>query len=332
MRIDIIVNTRARRNAHDPGILPRTRRLAEGRARVHPTANLAELDAAAREIATRGSDLVILSGGDGSFMAGVTALARAAGDGGLPALAFLPGGTVATLARNWGMHGEPTALLRRILALGREIVTTPRPTLRVTAATGDAIEERTGFMFGTGLVARFFDLYYRAGAGGYTAALRIAARVFVESLYGGAYARRVLDPLPCAIEVQGHRLPPSAWSLVCAAVVRDLGLHMRVNYRAGEDPSRVHLVASPLPARELGPRAPLVLAGRPIGGEGHFDDLVTEFTVSFPGGPGPYVLDGDMLRADRVEVRPGPRIQVVELDRDLTLRARPEADRLSTQP
>jgi diacylglycerol kinase (ATP) len=330
MRIDIIVNTKARRNARDLGILPRTRSLAEGRARVYPTASLAELDATAREIAARGSDLVILSGGDGSFMAGVTALARAAGDARLPALAFLPGGTVATLARNWGMRGDPSELLRRILALGRDIVTTPRATLRVTAATGDATEERTGFMFGTGLVARFFDLYERAGAGGHAAALRIAARVFVESLYGGAYARRVLDPLPCTIEVEGHRLAPSAWSLVCAAVVRDLGLHMRVNYRAGEDTSRVHLVASPLSARELGPRAPLVLAGTSIGGDGHFDDLVTDFAVSFPGGPGPYVLDGETLRADRVEVRAGPRIQVVVLDPDRPPRARPETDRLST--
>jgi hypothetical protein len=125
----------------------------------------------------------------------------------------------------------------------------------------------------------------------------------------------VLDPLPCSIEVEGRPLAPRAFSLVCAAVVRDLGLHMRVTYRAGEDPGRIHLVASPLSSRELGPQAPRVLAGKPIRGAGHFDDLVSDFAVRFPEptSPGPYVLDGEMLRAKIVRVRPGPRLRVVDL-------------------
>jgi hypothetical protein len=136
------------------------------------------------------------------------------------------------------------------------------------------------------------------------------ARVFVESFWGGSLARRVLDPLPCSIEVEGRRLAPEAWSLICAAVVRDLGIHMLVTYRAGEDPARPHLVASPLPSQKLGPRAPLVLAGRSIGGRGHFDDLVRDFVVRFPGKVGPYVLDGDVLRAGSVRVSGGPVIHV----------------------
>ncbi|HVY44722.1 MAG TPA: hypothetical protein VHB21_02540, partial [Minicystis sp.] len=87
-----------------------------------------------------------------------------------------------------------------------------------------------------------------------------------------------------------------------------------VTYRAGEDPSRLHLVASPRAPRELGPRAPRVLAGRTIGGPGHVDELVRAFSVAFgddaPGG-GPFVLDGDMLRARTVRVSPGPELRVM---------------------
>jgi hypothetical protein len=206
-------------------------------------------------------------------------------------------------------------LLRQILDLRRALFTVVRPTLRVTAELAGATEERIGFMFGTGLVSQFFEVYYGEGAGGYAGATRIVARVFVESFYDGAYARRVLDPLPCVIEVEGRPLAPRAWSLICASVVPDLGIRMRVTYRAGEDPERIHLVASPLSSRALGPRAPLVLAGKRIGGEGHFDDLVRGFAVRFPEGTadGPYVLDGDMLRAKVVRVEPGPRIHVVDL-------------------
>jgi diacylglycerol kinase family enzyme len=276
MRIDVIVNTTARLYATRPHHLDRLRRAGAGAVLVHETATLAALAAAVSAIAARGSDLVVLSGGDGTFMAGVTALARAFGEERLPRLALLPGGTVATVARNWGMAGDPVALLERLLRHRHRLRFTSRPTLRVAETTaGVAGDERVGFIFGTGLVASFFDVYYAQGARGHAGAARIVARVFAESFWGGALARRVLDPLPCSIEVEGRRLAPDAWSLVCAAVVRDLGIHMLVTYRAGEDPGRPHLVASPLPSRRLGPRAPLVLAGRCIGGRGHFADLAS---------------------------------------------------------
>jgi diacylglycerol kinase family enzyme len=313
-RIDVIVNTTAHRHRTRPDLLARMARIARGKAVVHPTASLADLDAAVRAIAERGGDRVVFSGGDGTFMAGVTALSRAYGDAPWPEVAFLPGGTVATVARNWGSKssggGDLADRLARLIASPGAPVA--RPTLRVVAERGEHREERIGFIFGTGLVAGFFDRYYAEGARGLQGAARIVARIFVESFWGGAYARSVLDPMPCTIEVDGRALDPQAFSLVCAAVVKDLGLHMEVTYRAGEDPSRVHLVASPLPARKLGPRAPWVLAGKSIGGEGHFDDLVREFAVRFPaGGAGRYVLDGDMLRADVVRVSAGPVLRVI---------------------
>ncbi|MGK4001996.1 diacylglycerol kinase family protein [Sorangium sp. So ce1036] len=325
MRIDVIANTSARRYRTGGSLIDRMAAACAGAAELHPTSSVAELGEVCERIARRGTDLVALSGGDGSFMAGVTALARAFGEGDLPPLALLPGGTVATVARNWGMSGDPAALLERIVRglRGRRSGTAipgvvRRPTLRVRATARGGVEERIGFIFGTGLVASFFDVYYERGGDGYGAAARIVARVFVESFYGGAYARRVLDPLPCTIDVEGRQLAPRAWSLVCASVVHDLGIHMRVTYRAGEDLARPHLVASALSPRELGPRAPLVLAGRRIGGKHHFDDLVRDFTVRFsvPAsatslGEGPYILDGDPLRASEVRVSAGPAIDVL---------------------
>jgi diacylglycerol kinase family enzyme len=313
MRFDVVVNATAHLHRQRPGLAAHMRAVAAGRAEIHETADLGELDALAGRLAARGTDAVILSGGDGSFMAGATALARAFGDGALPRLGLLPGGTVATVARNWGMRGDPAELLARLLDAGDAAAHTERQTLRVTArgASGEA-HMRVGFIFGTGLVASFFELYNAAGARGSASAARLVARIFVESFYGGPVARRVLDPMPCTIEVDGAPLGPRAWSLVCASVVRDLGIHMRVTYRAGEDPDRLHLVASPLSPAALGPRAPLVLLGRRIGGEGHHDGLVRSFTVDFGGRGGAYVLDGDLLRAASVEVAPGPRVRVLD--------------------
>lgn len=310
MRIDVIVNTTARLYKRTPERIERARRACAGVADLHLTESLAELDAVCASIASRGTDLVVLSGGDGSFMAGVTALERALGEARLPKIALLPGGTVATIARNWGFQGDPEAHLADLLADPGALRAQRRPTLRVRSRLGPDERSFVGFIFGTGLVAKFFEVYYAEGARGYAGAARIVARVFAESFVGGAFARRVLDPLPCSLSVEGRALEPPAWSLICAAVVRDLGIHMRVTYRAGEDLERPHLVASPLSSRELGPRAPLVLAGRRIGGPGHFDDLVRDFAIRFDP-EGPFVLDGDILRAEEVRVSAGPPIDVI---------------------
>ncbi len=319
MRAVLLVNPRARRHGVSPRLLVDLRRTASGRARVVATESLEMLDEAARSLAKDSTELVVLSGGDGTHMAGLTAVARAfhaAGERPLPRFALLPAGTVSTVASNWGSRGDPMKLLDRALDPG--CPSTTRPTLRVRSTNRDGTrattEERLGFIFGTGLVARFFDLYYAAGARGLGTAAQLTARIFLSSLHGGALARTVLTPLPCSLEVDGVRLAPEAWSLVTAAVVRDLGLHMLVTHRAGESLHNPHLVASPLGPTQLGPRAFRVLAGRPIGGAGAFDDLFTSFTLRFPGGaPGPFVLDGDVFRANEVTVSAGPPIEVLAL-------------------
>lgn len=308
--MDVIVNITARRHAAEPDLLARMRRAADGRAAIHPTSSLAELERVATSLARDGASFVVVSGGDGTFMATTTALARAFGEERMPRLAFLPGGTVATVARAFGRRGDPADHLAAIVAREDRLEFELRPSLSVVERSGDETTKRVGFIFGTGLVAKFFDVYYASGARGTSGSARIVARIFVESFFGGPLASRVLTPLPCTIEVDGRALAPRAFSLVCSSVVRDLGIGMKVTYRGAEDPRRPHLVASSLPPRDLGPRVFRVLAGVAIGGRDHFDDLVSSFRVRFPGEGGPYVLDGEVLRAREVEVSAGPLLRV----------------------
>jgi diacylglycerol kinase (ATP) len=309
-RVDVVVNRLASKLAGEKPVLAALRRAATdapGRVFLHETRSLADLDAAADVIAVRGSDCVILAGGDGSYLAGTTALHRAFGETRRPCIAFAPGGTVCTVARNWGLRGDEAAYAGALIrsALAGTLTRTPRPTLRVRDDHGG---DRLGFIFGAGLIARFFDAYYEAPTQGSASAASLVARIFVGTFTGGALASRVLTPSPCRVLVDGQRQAPPAWSLIAASVVRDLGLHMRLLYRAGEETDAFHVVASALPPQHLSPQVGRVLLGRRLRGAGHVDTLARELTVELAGvgGASTYVLDGDRIAAGSVTVTAGP--------------------------
>ncbi len=323
MPIHVIANVNARGLSARSEAIARLEGLARGRARLHLTHDVSELPGVMSQVVESDCRLVVLVGGDGTFMSGATAIIDALRGRPSPTIGLLPMGTVGTTARNFGDRGDPEVLLDRWIAAFREpagarahpfgIQVIDRPTLRIRSRRSgdDASETRIGFIFGTGLVARFFEVYEAEGAGGIPLAGRIVARIFTESIVGGPLATRVLTPMPCELWVEGRRHEADGLSLLCASVVRDLGLGMKVSYRAGERTDRVHLVASCLPPRHLGPRMPYVMMGRTIGGQGHVDGLVESFEVRFPDESGPYVVDGDIFRAKSVEVTPGPVLPII---------------------
>jgi diacylglycerol kinase family enzyme len=308
LRAHVIVNRRARQLVHASPLLAELCRPRPG-IEVIETSSLAEVDAAARALLSLDQDAVVLAGGDGTYMAGVSALVRAAGDAPLPPIALAPGGTVSTVARNWGMKGDPIRYAARLLdgIANDSIRATRRPTLHVREGSG---VERVGFIFGAGLVARFFEIYESRGAGGNVAAAKIVARIFAGSFVGSRFARSVLDPTPCSIEIDGVAARFDHVSLLCASVVRDLGLGLRLVYRAGEELDRFHVVATPLGPRLLAPQMPLVLAARPLLGS-RVDALAKELALGFEHGRGAYVLDGDLFRADAITVTRGPVLRLL---------------------
>ena len=308
---DVIVNREASRLAPSGGLQQIiAAAAARGGARVHETRTLADLEHVAGAIAARGSGAVILAGGDGSYMAGVSALAHAYGSRPLPPIALAPGGTVCTVARNLGMTGSARAYARQLVraVCDGTAHTEARPTLRVVDDGGG---DRVGFIFGAGLVVRFFEAYYAAPRQGLTAAARLVARIFAGSLAGSAYARRLLGPTRCSLRVDGDLHAARRWSLVLASVVRDVGLHLRVPYRAGEDFERFHVVASGLPPRALGTQLPRALAGRPLTGEPRVDALARTLQLDFADEPGGYVLDGDLFHARTATIEAGPVLSLL---------------------
>jgi diacylglycerol kinase family enzyme len=314
--IDVVINRAASGLRADRGLrgaIVRAAAAAAGggeRARVHETRDLDDLERVARAIASHGTAGVVLAGGDGSYMAGLSALSRACGPAPLPPVAFAPGGTVCTISRNLGMRGGARRWATRVVRAACEGTarTVRHATLRVRDDCGG---DRVGFIFGGGLVVRFFDAYYRAPRQGLWTAAGLVARIFAGSFTGGELAAKVLGPTACSLRVDGETQTARAWSLVLASVIRDVGLHMLVPYRAGESADRFHVVASGQRPRDLAGQLPRVLSGRPLAGDPHVDALARSLRVVFDGADGGYVLDGDVFWARAVTVEPGPVLSIL---------------------
>ena len=242
-------------------------------------------------------------------MACATALAQAYDGEPLPAVLLASGGHANTVARNFNGRLEPpesyVPRIFRALQEGRSLHRVRRPTLRIKDSSG---EGRVGFIFGAGLVAAFFQEFYARGGGGYAEASRMIARIFGGSFVGGAMAKRVLSPAPMHLVIDGKKHDSEAFTLIASSVVRDLGMHMLVTHRAGEDAKRPHLVASTLGVRACGNQFWRILAGKGLRDPRGFDGLAGEFSLE---GVGAYVLDGDLILAESVSVSAGPELDVV---------------------
>jgi diacylglycerol kinase family enzyme len=310
-RVEVIVNCNARRLGASSSLRRHVMSAFEhSGATVHATSCLEELEETARAIAGRAVDVVVLAGGDGAAMHGLSALAQAYEDRRLPHIALFPAGTVDTIARNTGARGTARGSPLQLATAVKQGTARARaqPTLRVRDDRGG---NRVGFIFGAGLVARFFELYNASPRRGRMHASQIVARLFFGSLHGSALAKRVLERQPGSLRVDGRPEGASAWSLVLASVLTDVGLHFRVTYRARENPPRFHVVASGLGPSALGRQMPLAIFGMPLVGEPKVDTLALSLEFAFGDDRGAYVLDGDVLRASVVHVSVGPELTIL---------------------
>jgi diacylglycerol kinase family enzyme len=311
-RVDVIVNGNARElGAGAPVRLAIEAAARRGGALIHASESLDALDGLVRAVVARGPRAVVLAGGDGSHMNGLSALWRAWPKGkALPAVALAPGGTMNTIARNLGMRSATAAWAERFVDSVCQGTMRARSTATMRVSD-DRAGDRIGFIFGSALVARFFHLYDDTPRGPLAAA-GIVARVFAGAFTGSHLARFVLDPQAASLHVDGVEQPGRRWSLVVASVVPNLGLGMRPTYRADERLDRFHVVASGLAPRALGSQLHRVLAGRPLAGEPRVDALAREFRIEFdPSDAAAYVLDGDVVRAGEVTVHAGPIVNVL---------------------
>src|SRR5262249_6242068 len=153
-----------------------------------------DLTQAARRFADAKIDVVAICGGDGTNLWTLTELMRAYGAAELPAVAFLGGGTLNTVAKNLGFVRRPKVQLKRLVAAMR------CGTLSFSQQETLTVNGLCGFIFAAAMGARFLEAYYDGPVTGVTWAALLAARTALSALGQGPLARRLFEPVDLALE------------------------------------------------------------------------------------------------------------------------------------
>jgi diacylglycerol kinase (ATP) len=303
--IGIILNPYSRANLKDPERIKRLGFIVGDRGSCHSTETLDEVRSIAGEFKERRIDILGLSGGDGTNHLTLSTFLEVYGDEPLPRVALLRGGTMNNLATQLGIRGRSERILSNLIVKyheGGSFAEKQLPLIRINGTYG--------FIFGTGVVSRFLDIYRKAkdGPTPWTAA-RVLAMAVGSALVHGKFAAQMFERFDCRITVDGKEQPFKNYNMIFAGSMETLGFNFRLLYRANQVPGKCQVVAiSETPGQLLKNFHRGLLAKR-LKGEGIIDELFERIVFEFER-PVRYIVDGDLYDAAsaRIEVSLGPTL------------------------
>jgi diacylglycerol kinase family enzyme len=307
--IGVVVNPHARANRSVGG--ERARRLAEvvgadGVVRV--TGSRAAIDDVAREFRARGTEVLAICGGDGSYHCTLTGFRAVYGAAPLPLLLPLRAGTINYVADSiGGRRGSPEQMLARVVRdyrRGRTYETTERDLIRVNG-------QEYGFVLSFGTTVNYLRTYYSLEKQGPWPAARLLARLIVSALTGTHIARAVFQAVAADVECDGLPVPFRQFTFFLAATVDRIALGFRPTYLGTRKPGYLHVVGGPITAPRLIRRIVRIYRGFPTGEPTLYDNLARRLVIRFFR-PEAYMLDGDILPpAARLDVDVACRVTLI---------------------
>jgi diacylglycerol kinase family enzyme len=279
---------------------------ADGFVRV--TESLPAIDAVARECRERGTEVLAICGGDGSYHCTLTGFRAAYGEAPLPLLLPLRAGTINYVADSiGGRRGHPEQVLARAVRdyrRGHTFETTERDLLRVGG-------REYGFVLSFGTAVNYLRAYYALEKQGAWQAARLLGRLILSALAGTHISRAVFQATAADVECDGTPVPFRQFTFFFAATVDQIALGFRPTYLATRKRGYCHVVGGPISATRLIRRAVRLYRGFPTGEPTLYDNLARQVTIRFFR-PEHYMLDGDILPpADRLEVDVPGRVTLI---------------------
>ena len=342
--IGVIFNPRSGRNLRDPLAARRLSVALGDHGVVREAGSIDELYRVAEDFRTLAIDVLGISGGDGTNGVTITGFLDVYQSTALPQIAFLRGGTMNTVANSVGVRrGRPEGLLHQLIQAYVERASRPLQdverhvlklrgqrslqssrsaadrapaSIRAPASSGGdpaALEEKYGFIFGTGVVCGFLAEYYSGGSPNPVVAAKTLLRGVGSAIVGGEMIRRMAEPFRGTVELDdGTIWEERDYLAVAGGTIDQIGLNFRPFHRYGERPGAFHVLGIHTSPMGFVSQLPRIWRAQPMRSGHTFEATTTSVTVRSPKRPIRYMVDGDLHECDGpLHVSIGPRVRIV---------------------
>ncbi|MBL7685161.1 MAG: hypothetical protein JNK65_03895, partial [Deltaproteobacteria bacterium] len=284
--IGIILNPHSKQHKRDPDRMKRLSFIVGDKGSCKETSDLNDLRRVVEEFKTRDIDILAIGGGDGTNHKVLTHLIKCYGEKPLPKITFLRGGTLNTMAQSIGISGSPEKILSNLIYKYHEDQAFTYTDMKLMDINGEY-----GFIFGTGVIVRFMQAYYKKGRMSPVGAGITLAHSISSALINGAFARKMFERYDAKVIVDGKEWPFKNYSALYAGSVDQLGLNFKVFYHSSEK-DRFHAVGFSVPPRNILRHVPKMFLGKPSQSEDLIECPAQEMKMIF-NTPQEYTIDGD---------------------------------------
>jgi diacylglycerol kinase (ATP) len=304
--IGVITNPRSKANKRNPLKMRQLAYLLGTRGATEATRSIDDLYRAAEEFKAAGIDILGINGGDGTIHVTLTAFLKVYGTDPFPKVAILRGGTLNTIARGLGIHGDTQELLYDVIDKyhqGEELVTVERNILQVG--------EDFGFIFGNGIIANFLDAYYASGAPSPWMGFKMLMHAVGSAMIRGSFSKRIFKRFAGHVTVDGERWAREDFLTLAASTVPEIGLGFRPFYRYDEKPGHFPLVGFHTTPFGMCTALPTVFRGKAVRRDKCISVVTKDVDIQSEE-PWSYTVDGDMHAGVKsLRIRTGPVLHLI---------------------
>ncbi|MCC6809980.1 MAG: hypothetical protein IT381_21300 [Deltaproteobacteria bacterium] len=279
------------------------------------TTTPSDVPAALDRLLAYGVEAIMVNGGDGTLSSVIAHLDRRRVNASTPLPKLIPvlGGTNNSVAKDVGAVGRIAAVKKRVIAKDglQHLRTVKRATIFV-----DKNGERVGcgFVFATGLIARFADAYYAGSLKGPAQAAKVVTTKLATALLPTRSNRAFWAFEPNAIQVDDSalKLPKGASLSYCSTIDTQILFFRPFLARATElvEKRRFNVLVNALPKTTVLRHFFKFVLGR-FKGDGHALAVAKKLEIS---GTRRMMLDGEMFDVapdDVITLSPGPVVEFI---------------------
>lgn len=304
--IGIISNRNARLNKLYPKIRDRMAFVVGRGGEVASTGSMDDARHALEAFREVETDMIAISGGDGTAHRTIELMLDVYADDELPPLLLLPTGTQNMVPNSLGIRDSGVATL--LLAQARYRHNLP---LRCIRRNLLRVNDHTSFMLGIGIAPRFLEEYYERGDTTHLGAAKLLGEYALEAVRGSEKAKALTAPIRTRYRIDEGPWQENAFHTMFCSFIEELSLRFKCFPRAGWDEGLFEAVLLEGPAHWIVQALPFLWAGslKDLKGIHRHMARTIEFELDHPE---PYTLDGEVYEpTDRLHVRAGPELRFV---------------------